>query len=53
LLSNWDPSGDGFRYPCSLSGDWYRQLPPLNLAWLGDFAESMESTVLAYEQDNC
>jgi len=51
LLSTWDPTGDGFRYPCSLSGDWYLELPPLNLAQLGNFAESMESTVLAYEQD--
>ena len=49
LLGAWDKDGDAFRYPCSLTGDWYFHLPSLNLRALGELASAMESTLLCYE----
>lgn len=50
LLGAWDNDGDAFRYPCSLTGDWFLHLPSLNLDKLAKMASAMESTVLCYKR---
>lgn len=49
LLDHLDHDGDTFRYPSSLTGEWHIQLPAVSLAALGDLAEALAETVLAYD----
>lgn len=49
LLHYYDPSGDAFRYPASLEGEWYTKLPGINLPKLADAAHGLAVTMVAYE----
>ena len=49
LLASIDDGGDGLRYPSSLAGAWYVQLPYLSLDALYQLIEKLEMTSIAYE----
>lgn len=49
FLDYYDPDGDAFRYPSSLSGEWRTSLPALSLHKLGDLASQLRDTVKSYE----
>ena len=51
LFSKWDADGDGFRYPSSLYGEWYVNLPSVNLKPLGQLARSLQHTITMYPYD--
>ncbi len=48
FVDYYDPDGDAFRYPTSLTGKWYLHLPPVNLQRLGVLASRLEQTVRDY-----
>lgn len=49
MLSELDPSGDAFRYPTSMAGEWFNKLPNVSLKRLGELALLLEETVRAYD----
>jgi hypothetical protein len=49
LLAALDDGGDGFRYPSSLKGDWYVELPVVSLEALGSLVSKLESTCSVFE----
>lgn len=49
LLAALDDGGDGFRYPSSLEGAWYVELPVLSLEALGALVSKLESTCNVFE----
>ena len=49
LLAAMDDGGDGFRYPSSISGEWYMEAPQLSLSSLRTLAESVKSTCKVFE----
>jgi len=49
LLHHYDPRGDAFRYPTSPQGDWYMDLPHMNLNRLRVVAQNMADTVRAID----
>jgi hypothetical protein len=49
LLAALDDGGDGFRYPSSLDGAWYVELPAVSLEALGALASELESTCSVFE----
>lgn len=48
FLDYYDPDGDAFRYPASLTGKWYLHLPHVNLMRLGNLASRLEQTLTTY-----
>jgi hypothetical protein len=49
LLASMDDGGDQFRYPSSISGEWYTDAPELSLSALRVFAQQVKSTCKVFE----
>lgn len=49
LLSALDNGGDGFRYPSSMSGEWYPAAPSLSLEAVCELVEKLEDTCVVFE----